>query len=173
MKIQPEPKEYVVVAANADKPRAAIKNDSPPGKYIIKAKSGKVLKVLSVTPREAITEQAHAKECDMNYILRNYQKTGLLKHVRENEGRYDDVSVEDFQSAMFIVNEAQQMFEKLPADVRQKFGHSPVNFLEFVQNPANRKELKSMGMLKGNDGLNASGEAVQTPTEENPPKATA
>ena len=64
---------------------------------------------------ESKTEQSHKKECDMNYILREYSKTGFIRHSKENEGRYDDVGVQDFQQAMLVVANANSMFESLPA----------------------------------------------------------
>ena len=36
---------------------------------------------------DSLTEQAHKNRCDMNYILRDYERTGLLKHVKKHEGR--------------------------------------------------------------------------------------
>lgn len=115
-----------------------------------------------------ITEQAHKHECDMNYILRNYQKTGLIRHAKKYEGTYDDVSVQDFQEAMFLVNQAQQSFMDLPSNVRARFENNPAKFLEFTQNPANRDEMAAMGILKGNDGLDRTGAPTDAPT---PPPA--
>lgn len=111
-----------------------------------------------------LTEQSHAKETDINYILRDYAKTGFMKHAKDYQGMYDDVAVNDFQEAMFIVTNAQNMFNELPADLRKRFGHDPAEFLSFVQNPNNVDEMAKLGILKGNDGLDISGTAVNVPT---------
>lgn len=113
-----------------------------------------------------MTEQAHKHETDMNYILRDYAKTGLMKHAREHEGRYDDVSVQDFQEAMFIVKEAENMFNDLPSQIRKRFNQSPAEFLDFVQNPENKDEMQRLGILRGNDGVDIKGAVTNAPTEE-------
>lgn len=117
------------------------------------------------------TEQAHKDQTDMNYILRDYRKTGLIKHAAKHEGRYDDIPALDFQTAMFKVTQAQQMFESLPADMRKRFGNDPAAFLGFVQNPDNKGELERMGILRGNDGLDINGAQIGSPvqTPQDPP----
>ena len=35
---------------------------------------------------ETLTEQAHKDQTDMNYILRDYTRTGMIKHANENQG---------------------------------------------------------------------------------------
>ncbi len=132
------------------------------GKHIIHYTNGKK-RVLTVNLQKNMTEQAHAKECDMNYILRKYQKTGLIEHVKKHQGRYDDITVTDFTEAMHKVSEAQDMFNELPSFVKKKVGGSVEKFLEFVQNPNNKADMQRLGMLKGNDGLNAKGEPVASP----------
>lgn len=118
---------------------------------------------------EGLTEQAHKKECDMNYILRNYQKTGMIKHAREHEGRYDDVTAIDFQEAQIIVANAKTMFEELPANLRKRFSNNPAEFLDFAQNPENKQELSKMGIIRGNDGIDITGATTTAPVADTPP----
>lgn len=99
----------------------------------------------------------------MNVILADYSRTGFMKHAKVNQGRYDDVSAIDFQTAMTTVANANSMFESLPANVRKRFSNNPTNFLEFVQNPNNKAEMKSLGILKGNDGIDINGALVPSP----------
>jgi len=120
-----------------------------------------------------LTEQAHKDETDMNYILRDYARTGFIKHSKENQGRYDDVTVTDFQDAMFKVTEAQNMFNELPSQVRKRFGNDPAEFLGFVQNPNNSEEMHRLGILQGNDGIDISGTAVNVPTKSDFDKVAA
>jgi phage internal scaffolding protein len=114
------------------------------------------------------TEQAHKNECDMNFILRDYARTGFIKHAKENQGKYDDISVQDFQDAMFIVAEAQNMFNELPGQVRKEFDHDPSRFLDFVQNPENKDKMAKLGILKGNDGLDLKGVPTNAPLAPEP-----
>lgn len=124
-------------------------------------------KVLVVTGAGK-TEQAHKAQCDINVILRDYQRTGLIRHAKENAGRYDDVTAIDFTQAMQLVTSAQNMFLSLPSDMRKRFGNDPAAFLDFVQNPENAGEMQKLGILKGNDGIDVSGALVGSPTKVDP-----
>lgn len=152
-----------------------------PGLYTLdqgkKDAKGRPFREVHLVTGEGKTEQSHKKECDMNYILRNYQKTGLITHAKKYSGQYDDVSVQDFNDAMMIVTEAQNMYRELPSNIRERF-KGPEQFLQFVNNPGNKAEMQKLGILKGNDGLKedgitASGAPVETPdvssVPENPP----
>jgi len=109
------------------------------------------------------TEQAHKKQTDMNYILRDYHATGMIKHAAKYQGRYDDVPPVDFQEAMNLVTNAQQMFSDLPSNLRNRFGNDPAAFLGFVQNPDNAQELQKLGITRGNDGIDITGAATAAP----------
>jgi hypothetical protein len=98
------------------------------------------------------TEQAHKQQCDMNYILRDYQRTGLLKHAKQYEGSYDDVSDIDYERSMMIVADVNSMFESLPSSERKKFDNNPAKFLAYAQDEVNKKELEERGIIKGVDG---------------------
>jgi phage internal scaffolding protein len=123
----------------------------------------------TVDTGRGLTEQSHKKETDMNYILREYTRTGLVRHAKNNEGKYDDIAVQDFQEAMITVANAKTMFEELPAAIRKRFNQNPAEFLGFVQNPANLNEMQKMGILRGNDGLNIKGAPVAVPTQADLP----
>lgn len=113
---------------------------------------------------EGLTEQSHKDQCNINLILKDYARTGFLKHAKENQGRYDDVSSMDFEKAQIIVAETKSLFDGLPAQVRKEFGHDVGSFLDYVQNPDNVKALESRGILIGNDGLTFTGQVSLAPT---------
>jgi len=112
-----------------------------------------------------LTEQSHKKETDLNYILKDYQRTGYLRHAKNHQGKYDDITTQDFQEAMFKVTEAKRMFEELPAAVRKRFKNDPAQFLDFVHDEGNLLEMKKLGILKGNDGINVEGTKINVPTQ--------
>jgi phage internal scaffolding protein len=114
---------------------------------------------------EGLTEQSHKQECDINYILKDYARTGFIKHANQNAGQYDDVSAVDFQTAMDTVANVKTMFENLPSQVRAEFQNEPTRFLDYVQNPANTQALAERGILHGNDGIDISGAYTAAPTE--------
>lgn len=131
-------------------------------------KGGDTTERVKVETGRGLTEQAPARQCDMNYILKDYYASGMIKHANDYVGRYDDVTGADFQSAMNIVTSAQRMFEDLPSNLRKRFGGSPAAFLDFVQDPANQAEMGRMGILKGNDGIDITGAATRAPTPPAP-----
>jgi phage internal scaffolding protein len=112
---------------------------------------------------EGLTEQSHKKACDMNHILKDYKRTGFIRHAKDNQGKYDDISVQDFQEAMFKVTSANNLFNSLPANLRKDFDNDPAKFLGFVQNPDNQTKLQEMGIIRGNDGLDINGMPTKAP----------
>lgn len=97
-----------------------------------------------------LTKQNHKQECNVNFILAKYQKTGIIAHRNEFETRYDDATSMDFQEAMNKVIATQQMFNELPSTIRKKFNHRPEQFLEFVNDPKNQDEMIELGLATDN-----------------------
>lgn len=96
---------------------------------------------------ESLTVQAEKDACCVNNIMAKYRQTGLVTHVNERQGRYEDVSTApQFQEAMNIVVEAQRSFDLLPAEIRKRFDHDPAEFLKFVHDPENKGEMVKMGL---------------------------
>jgi phage internal scaffolding protein len=114
---------------------------------------------------QGLTEQSQAKATDINYILREYTKTGFIRHAKDHAGIYDDFTVTDFQEAQYVIAESKSMFESLPSEIRKKHNNDPVQFLNWVQDPKNKEELKSMGVIIGNDGKKHDGTPSGAPTE--------
>ena len=104
------------------------------------------------------TEQNHKKECDVNSIIKKYDKTGLITHVSTMEAVFGDVGGFDFKKAMDLVVNAQAMFDRLPSGIRKRFHNSPEEFLRFMEEPNNRDEAIKLGLIKASwtpetDGL--------------------
>lgn len=105
-----------------------------------------------------MTQQQFKKECDINNILKKYQKTGLIEHVQQFNGQYADLSEPcDYQTALNVVIEAQAAFDSLPSSIRKRFSNSPQEFLEFVNDPSNLEEGIKLGIYNApQDPLPAS-----------------
>jgi phage internal scaffolding protein len=99
---------------------------------------------------KSMTKQSFAKECDMNHIIRKYQKTGMLDHVARYQGDYSDITNQptDFHTALNIVNDSQEAFDSLPSSIRNKFSNDPGSFFDFVSNPDNLAEMAEMGLVE-------------------------
>lgn len=94
---------------------------------------------------KAKTEQSHKQECDINYIMTRYRKTGQLP-VREHEPVYADVSnLKTFQQAQDLVAQGLSKFNALPAAVRAKYKNDPKQWLDSVDRQlkeANEKRVQ-------------------------------
>jgi len=95
---------------------------------------------------KSLTKQSFTKECDINNIMKKYQKTGAIDHVNKHEASYGYATSDDFTASMNIVAKGQTMFEELPSTIREKFEHDPAKFLDFVQDEKNIKEMQELGL---------------------------
>lgn len=111
------------------------------------------------------TKQAHKQETDINFIMKKYQKTGLVNFVNRHQGEYMEVDPIDFQQAMEMVTNANTMFADLPSNLRSRFNNSPKEFYEFVNSEANVEEIYSLGLANKPLEATAEGE-TNTPTGE-------
>lgn len=96
----------------------------------------------------SLTHQAMAPECDINTIMKKYERTGVLEHRNNFEGQYGDFAdgPADYHESMNAVIAADEMFSTLPAKVRRRFHNDPGAFIEFATNPENQDELIKLGL---------------------------
>lgn len=93
------------------------------------------------------TKQSFQEESDMNNILKKYAATGSLPtNLRENP-RYGDFStINDYQTSINIVLNAQEQFAGLPALARERFNNDPAQFLDFMSKSENIDEMAKLGL---------------------------
>lgn len=95
------------------------------------------------------TKQQFKDECNINNIMKKFERTGELPNMIKAEPQYGDFSTPmEFQEAMNTVNHATEQFENLSAKVRERFGNDPAKFLEFATNGENAEEMAKMGLIK-------------------------
>lgn len=94
------------------------------------------------------TQQNFKDECDINTIVNNFLKTGEMPDNVKLPQYIDYEGVFDFRTAMEAMMQAEEAFMEIPAQVRAQFNNSPQEYLEFVTNPNNKEQLKTMGLLK-------------------------
>lgn len=111
------------------------------------------------------TKQADAEAADINNIMKRYEKTGVLDHMSQNPGRYEDLPAGlDYQTALNLAITARESFEALPGTLRAKFDNDAETFLNFMDDPANEKEIIKLG-LREVETLDAEEDPViETPT---------
>lgn len=99
----------------------------------------------------SLTDQSQYKDTDINNIVRRYQTTGLLDSpgaVPFETLQYGDATLlPDYQTALDLVHSVESEFSSLPSEVREKFGHDPMQLLEALQDPTKQQMLQDIGLL--------------------------
>jgi len=104
---------------------------------------------LSFDNDNLMTKQSFKDECDVNHIMRRYEKTGIFPEQTSLPQFLDLTSLpSNFQEMQEIVVNAQEQFMALPAQIRKKFHNDPAEFVDFCQDPANQEELYNMGLAE-------------------------
>lgn len=93
------------------------------------------------------TEQHHKNECDVNRIIKKYDKTGVIHHVSKFEAEFGDATGPDFKSAMDLVVRSQANFDQLPSNIRKRFKNSAGELLAFMDDASNREEAIELGLI--------------------------
>ena len=117
-------------------------------KIIRSAYGPKIQKTTVPDPERSRTKQSFKDECDINKIMAKYQTTGVITHVAKHAPQYGFAPSLDFQTAMNLINKANDQFADLPSQVRRRFDNNPAEFLQFCENPDNRSEMALLGLLE-------------------------
>lgn len=98
---------------------------------------------------KGMTKQEFAAEVDINRIVANYEKNGMVPmNLSVGQPFFGDVSaVPDYQTALNMVREADEHFNMLPARVRARFGNDPKEMINFLEDPKNVDEAVEMGLV--------------------------
>lgn len=97
---------------------------------------------------EDLVQQHMRDECDVNVIMRRYQSTGVLTHVRdEATAIYGDFyDAPDYKTGAELILAADNLFMELPSSVRDHFKNSAGDFVEFAGNPENLEQMREWGL---------------------------
>lgn len=94
----------------------------------------------------SLTQQSFAEDADINTIVERFGLTGQLPEALPPQ--YGDFSgVVDFQTAMNAVRVAGEGFMTLPAQLRARFENDPSRLISFLEDPGNRDEAISLGLV--------------------------
>jgi len=96
---------------------------------------------------ENLVQQHMRDECDVNVIMRRYERTGELSHLGGLAASYGDFSdVTDYKTGIERIMAADAIFMELPASIRDRFNNDPAKFVEFTTDEKNIEELRKMGL---------------------------
>lgn len=133
----------------------------------------RVIVVNTTFSEPSMTDQSFLEECDINMMMAKYQATGELPVNNPIPPQWIDVTEQDFTDHMNMVVEAQNLFDQLPAIVRDRFANDPGALLGFISDESNRAEAVKMGLLseEATARFNAPPASPQ-PAPSTPPDAT-
>lgn len=106
----------------------------------------------------SLAVQDEKDETDINYIVNKYAdgQTGVTTLDLGDSSQYaylqfgDATLPGDYSTALELVSGVREEFYSLPAYVRAKFGHDPMNFISQLNNPETLEYLQREG-LYGSD----------------------
>lgn len=131
------------------RPQTLVRNNHEPKIAYMQQNLKPTIRVQLQCNDPLITEQHHAKSCDINTILaRAIKNNGMINHVNQMKGDYSGLANSmDYHDAVNAVMNAESSFALLPAEIRSNFQNDPSQFLDFVDNPDNFQEMRDMGLI--------------------------
>lgn len=97
----------------------------------------------------SLTRQEFLDESDINNIMAKYAQGLAPVPSGDRPPLYGDFSsVPDYQHALQIVIDAQERFDSLPAQVRERFGNDPGRLLDFLCHEENYEEGVKLGFFE-------------------------
>ena len=111
--------------------------DQPPRKH---------LRVASVS----MTEQSHARDCDINRLVSQYQRSGVLGDPSTYRdmvyGNFSEIG--SYHEQMQVMKDAKEKFDALPSNIRDAFGNDPGRLIDAVLDPSQKEKLQALGVFK-------------------------
>lgn len=95
-------------------------------------------------PHLTVQDQAQ----DVNDMVRQFGITGNMPLDVRMPLSGDFTQVGTYQDCLQQVKMAQNEFMKLPAVIRERFGHDPQEFMEFIEDERNAAEGEKLGIWK-------------------------
>ncbi len=90
--------------------------------------------------KPSLTEQTHKSSCNINNIVKKFTETGILpSHMYENP-QYGTAPDLDLKTALDLVQNLNQEFKDLNADIQAKFGNNPDQYAQFLSDYAEAPE---------------------------------
>lgn len=84
----------------------------------------------------SLTDQSFAPSCDVNNIVRHYEKTGIDPYIdRKSQARYAEASTLPYEEAMRLSAEIDSAFALLPSQERERYENSSSAWFEDTVTP--------------------------------------
>lgn len=104
----------------------------------------------------SLTVQSDAESCDINRIVAQFDRTGLVTHLAKGMPEFIDVSeLTDFRETVDAVSRMRDWFMQLPAALRAEFSNDPAEMLDRISDPSWDARLQELGIKKKAEGAGA------------------
>lgn len=123
-------------------------NMSKDGIRIRKAYEPRARVAIGGDAKNTLCKQSFLDECDINQIMKRWQRNHDLTHVNAQTPLYGDFSnAEDYLSALERVRQADAAFQTLPARLRAHVDNDAGKFLDYALDPdLDQVEAEALGM---------------------------
>lgn len=124
-----------------------------------------------------MAEQHSAHLTDINYLIERYKPDELAAYMAARHQYRQEILGHDFstepsmQDAMNIVYRSKEEFKQLPEEVQQSFKNH-VEFLKFIDNPANAEKMLKLGLLTKRQLSNLTAPVTDTTQTTTTPATT-
>lgn len=104
--------------------------------------------------KPVLTDQSSKNMSDINNIMLQYQKTGLLPVQQEKVAQYiDNTLAMPLEQAHELIRDARTMFAELPAPIRKLMDNDPTNLVSFLNDSDNKEILIKHGVIEEKNQL--------------------
>ncbi len=102
-----------------------------------------------VFPSDSLVQRHFQQECDVNFIVDRYVKSGEMPHIAENPPVFADVSEvpDDLMQSYDKIFLAEQAFMQLPSKLRKELDNDPARLGAWLQDENNRSAAVSYGLI--------------------------
>lgn len=127
---------------------------------------------LSFAKNSSKTQQQFKKDADINTIMGRYRVTGILGDPFQNNGKRmffgDFTNIPNYTEVKNQIDDVNQRFMSLSAEVRAKFGNDPQNVIDYLLNlnEENREEAEKLGLITPQVEDQPLGNLTKNTTEE-------
>lgn len=116
---------------------------------MVRNKFSERVAVIASTTGRSRTQTQFQSMCDIRNIVGQINKGVSIDHIRKTEARFGDFrELGEYAVNLDKVAKAQQAFEQLPSDLRNKFKNSIPGFFEFVRDEKNFDECVQLGLFE-------------------------
>ena len=96
------------------------------------------------------TVQSEKDSCDVNLIMKRFERTGQISHVVTVPPQFIDTTQRmSYEDALMHMEDAKADFMALPSEVRTYFGHDPKTFIKVISDPSelDLQNFKKMNLI--------------------------